>query len=280
MGVKIWLVAAPALAALAGGLVYGRKLVRCQQSCSIATAADESSYWGSSSTDECCAPVEMFAVQSRAPELPMNSDEQIVFKLEGLGCPAVSGIGCGHMLHPLLASLDKIDGVQASFANFTGSMIRVSVNRADDRERVAELARRAVAANDPVALSGEELDLALTNQQWRESSQVGELSAIEFRTIVFARIKAFAQTENLDKQTTDKLTELAKAQWQRIEQGAKKDKATLPEDWLNRVKKSIPDFLSRVKDVLSDAQFERFKQALLTTEPDEVRPAAQAAPGD
>jgi hypothetical protein len=37
---------------------------------------------------------------------------QIVFRVEGLACPAVKGIGCGHMLQGVLASLDKHDGVE------------------------------------------------------------------------------------------------------------------------------------------------------------------------
>jgi hypothetical protein len=210
----------------------------------------------------------------QTPAQGNDSDKQFVFKVEGLRCPAVKGIGCGHRLRPVLASLDKIDGVQASSTNYTGTMIRVAVTTATDRAKVAEEVRKVLAANKPVALAGDDLKRALEKEQWRETRQVGELSAIEFRTMALYRIKTFAQAEKLDKETTDKLTTMAEDQWQRLAQEAKKEKATQPEDWGNRGKKSIPVFLARAKEVLTDDQVERFKKALTTPCRNEDRPEA------
>ena len=138
-----------------------------------------------------------------------DPDKQIVFKVEGLRCPAVKGIGCGHMLHPLLAALDKIDGVQASSTNYTGTMIRITVTSVDDRAKVAERVREVLGENRPLALAGDDFKLALEKKHWRETWRVGELSAIEFRAMALYRIKTFAQAEKLDKVTTDKLTKMA-----------------------------------------------------------------------
>jgi hypothetical protein len=200
-----------------------------------------------------------------------------VFKVEGLRCPAVKGIGCGHMLRPVLASLDKIDGVQASSTNYTGTMIRVAVTTPIDRAKVAEEVRKVLVRNKPVALAGADLKLALAKEQWRETGRVGELSAIEFRTMALYRIKTFAQAEKLDQETTDKLTRMAEDQWQRLAREAKKEKATQPEDWGNRCKKSIPVFLARAKEVLTDDQVERFKRTLTTPCGREDRPEAPFA---
>jgi hypothetical protein len=200
-----------------------------------------------------------------------------VLRVEGLRCPAVKGIGCGHMLRPVLASLDKIEGVQASSTNYTGTMIRVTVTEAADRAKVAEEVRKVLAANKPVTLAGEDLKRALEKEQWREARRVGELTAIEFHTMALHRIKMFAQTEKLDKDTTEKLTKMAEEHWQRLAQEAEKEKATRPEDWGIRAKKSIPVFLARAKEVLTDDQVERFKKTLTTPCRDEDRPEAPPA---
>jgi hypothetical protein len=202
---------------------------------------------------------------------------QIVFKVEGLRCPAVKGIGCGHMLHPVLATLDKIDGVQASSTNYTGTMIRVAVSRKADRAKIVEEARKVLAEHKPVIVTGDALKLALEKEQWRETRRVGELSAIEFRATALYRIKTFAQAEKLNKESADKLTRMAEVQWDRLVEEAKKEKATQPKDRGNRCRKSIPALLEKAKEVLSDDQIERFKKMLTTPCRGEDRPEAPPA---
>ena len=239
--------------------------------------SDESECW-SSDKSQCCLQGDKADASKQTTVQGSDHDKQIVFKVEGLRCPAVKGIGCGHMLHPLLAALDKIDGVQTSSTNYTGTMIRITVTSVDDRAKVAEKVREVLGENRPLALAGDDFKLALEKEQWRETWRVGELSAIEFRAMALYRIKTFAQAENLDKVTTDKLTKLAEEQWDRLAQEAKKDKATQPEDWGSRCKKSIPIFLDRVKKMLSDEQLERFKNTLTTPCRGEDRPEAPPAP--
>src|SRR5262245_37136372 len=104
-------------------LVYGGRLSRCPCPDACDAAADTCDASG------CCPP----AGASDAPEpassdgaRPVDPERQIVLAVEGLTCPAVKGIGCGHMLRPVLASLDTVSGVTASAANYTGTMLRIS----------------------------------------------------------------------------------------------------------------------------------------------------------
>lgn len=282
MTVKFWLVGLLALPLLVVALVYGRNLTWCHHTDSASANADDSnkSECCTSEKSQCCLQEDNADTPKRTTVQGTDPDKQIVFKVEGLRCPAVKGIGCGHMLHPVLASIDKIDGVEASSANYTGTMIRVSVTNANDRAKVADAVREILAENKPVALAGDDLKLALERELWRETWRIGELSAIEFRAMALYRVKTFAQAEKLDKATTDKLTKIAEEQWERLAQEAKTDKATQPEDWGNRCKKSIPAFLTRVKEVLSDDQLERFKKTLTTPCQGEDRPEAPPPPAE
>jgi hypothetical protein len=278
---KFWLAGLLTLPLLVVALVYGRSITRCQQTVSASATTDDSdkSECCSSDRSQCCLQENKAGASKQTTVQRSDPDKQIVFKVEGLRCPAVKGIGCGHMLHPVLASLDRIDGVQASSTNYTGTMIRVAVTSAADRAKVAEEVRKVLAENKPVALAGDELRLALEKEQWRETWRVGELSAIEFRTMGLYRIKTFAQVEKLDKATTDKLTKMAEDQWEQLAQQAKKEKATRPEDWGNRCKQSIAAFLDRAKGVLSDEQLERFRNTLTTPCRGDDRPDAPPVPG-
>jgi hypothetical protein len=277
---KLCLAALLGLPVLVAAIVYGRNLTCCPHADSVAANSEDSekSECCLSASSECSSQEEITDAPKQTPVQGNDPDKQIVFKVQGLRCPAVKGIGCGHMLWPVLASLDKIDGVQASSTNYTGTLIRIAVARASDRAKVAEEVRKALAENEPVALTDDDLKTALAKEQWREAWRVGELSAIEFRTMALYRIKTFAQAEKLSKETTGSLMKIAEDQWERLAQEAKKEKATQPEDWANRCKKSIPSFLARAKEVLTDDQVERFKKTLTTPCRGEDRPEAPPAP--
>lgn len=280
MSTKFWLAGLLALPLLVVALVYGRNLTRCQHTDSAAATADDpdKSEGCPSGTSQCCSPADKADAPKQTLVQGSDPDKQIVLTVEELRCPAVKGIGCGHMLYPVLASLDKIDGVEVSSTNYTGTMIRVSVTNANDRAKVAEAVGKVLVQNNPVALDGDEFRQALQKEQWRETWRVGELSAIEFRTMGLYRIKTFAQTEKLDKATTDKLTKMAEDQWERLAQQARKEKATRPEDWRNRCKQCMAAFLEQAKEVLTTEQLERFRTTLTTPCRGDDRPVAPPAP--
>jgi hypothetical protein len=267
------------LTLVVAALVFGRTLLRCHSSDPSSVTAESTNQSGccKSNQSECCQQDSNADAPKQTPVQGNDPDKQIVLKVDGLSCPAVKGIGCGHLLWPVLASLDKIEGVEASSTNYTGTMIRISVTTATDREQVADRVSKVLAQNKPVALTGDQLQVALEKEQWRETGRIGELSAIEFHTLALYRVKTFAKAENLDQETTDKLAKIAEQQWDRITNEAKKDGATGPENWGNRCKQSLTLFLEQTKEVLTAEQVERFKQALTSPCRGDDRPEAPAA---
>jgi hypothetical protein len=272
---------------LVAAVVYGKTLFRCQPTDTLSVAAENSdqSQCCQSDKSECCQSDKLACYQpgndntpkqtENAPAQQIELDRQVVFEVEGLTCPAVKGIGCGRMLLPVLASLNKIDGVEASSANYTGTMIRIVVKTGTDREKVAERVHKALSERNgkPVTLEGNKLGQALEREQWREAGRIGELSAIEFHTLFLHRVKTFAKAEKLDAKATDKLVKIAEQQWERITKEAKKEGATQP---VGRM--ALPISLERVKEVLTAEQVERFKQSLTCPCRGDDRPVAPPAP--
>jgi hypothetical protein len=281
MSVKILWAAVLALPLVVVALVYGRNLTWCHHTDTSAGTAESSDQSDCCPSDKslCFAPEGKADApeQTEKPRVQGNDpDKQIVFRVEGLTCPAVKGIGCGSLLWPMLASLDKIDGVEASSANYTGTMIRISATTTADRDKVAEAVRKGLAEKNkkPVAITGAELRLAVAMEEWRETGRIGELSIIEFHTLVPHKIRAFAKAEKLDQEVADKLVKLAERHWDRVLQEAKKEKVTQPDALLDRGRKSLPRFLEQSKEVLTDEQVERFKKALTAPCREEDRPEA------
>jgi hypothetical protein len=210
---------------------------------------------GDSPKATCCAKPKA-ATPSSDPARPL------IFTVEGLTCPAVKGLGCGHRLAPVLARLNKIAGVEKSFSNRTGTMIRISVASSADREKVAAAVSEDLTKDSrkPVLLAGNELQAALAKEQWYTP---GELSAIEFRTLALHRVKNFAEAEKLDKETTDKLMKIAEREW---DCSVKADDGCGPEqqpgEWLNRFKRVATSVPAQAKELLSVEQAERLRQVL------------------
>lgn len=179
-----------------------------------------------------------------------------VFMVQGLECPAVAGLGCGHRVAPVLAGLDKLEGVERSLANRTGTMIRVTA--AVDQEKVAGQVAKYLADSKrtPVRLVGDQLRRALDNEEWRDARRIAELSGIEFRTLFLRRVAHFAKAENLDEKITRKLTQLSDRQWDRI------PKAGDPKA-VYKACEEVADAIAHETDgLLSREQIERLKRAL------------------
>lgn len=191
--------------------------------------------------------------------------KQLVFRVESLHCPAVKGIGCGHLLYPMLSKLDKIEGVQASSANYTGTMIRVAVVDAAAKSKVSEQVINTLKDEKATAIESDALKAALVKEQWREAWRIGDLSAIEFRAITLYRVNTFAKAQKLSEEKTAKITSIAEDAWKKLEADAKEARAPItPEQWLDRCKEAASKFLDTAKEALSDEQIERLKEALLT----------------
>jgi hypothetical protein len=210
---------------------------------------------------------------------PADPDREVVFKAQGLVCPAVKGIGCGHMLYPVLSDLDKLDGVAGSSANYTGTLVRVSLTPGADRSKVEAAARKALAedAGEAVPLTGDDLRRALDREHWRGASRIGELSAVEFKAMALYRIRKFVAAAKLDQVTADKLVAIAEGQWQRVtKEAAAAGKSPTPMEWGRRCKQAMPAVLAEAKGVLTAEQTERLKEAFAAPCRGEDRPEAPA----
>jgi len=88
----------------------------------------------------------------------------------------------------VLARLDHIEGVERSFANRSGNLVRLSLRPGADPDKVAGDATQILSgqAKDrvPVRLSAAELSEVLQKEEWRDEGRVRELSAIERRTLI------------------------------------------------------------------------------------------------
>jgi hypothetical protein len=88
----------------------------------------------------------------------------------------------------VLARLDRIEGVERSYTDGTGTLLRLSVAASADPDEVASEALVVLGAERaPSRLAGKELDEALARAEWRDAGRVRELSAIEGRTLAVRR---------------------------------------------------------------------------------------------
>ena len=83
----------------------------------------------------------------------------------------------------MLARLGQIDGVEGSYANESGTLIRLSLRPGADPERVAAEARRILSEQvedrTAVRLDGGEAGAALRREEWRDPRRVAQSLAAE-----------------------------------------------------------------------------------------------------
>jgi hypothetical protein len=158
----------------------------------------------------------------------------------------------------VLAQLDKILGVERTYANHTGDMVRVAVASAADPETVAEAVAKILTQEkrNPIRVRDAEFKQALDQEQWRAAERVGELSLIEYRTLAVRLVRQFAQSEKLDKVTSEKLVKIAEEEWDRLAKGdGSKDHGSV--DWRARCAACAAAVVERAKSVLTAEQVER-----------------------
>jgi hypothetical protein len=172
----------------------------------------------------------------------------------------------------VLARLDQIEGVEKSFANRTGTMLRVSLAPSADRDKVAEAIRGIMTRENrkPVFLAGNELEQALVKEEW---GSPGELSAIEFRTLALRRVKTFAEAEKFDKEATDRLVKIAEQLGDRIVKATAAG-VKQPADWRAGYGQFATAVADLARELLSAEQVERLKEALTSPFRGETRPEA------
>jgi hypothetical protein len=83
----------------------------------------------------------------------------------------------------VLARLDRVDGVGRAAANRGGTLLYVTAAEGAETELVAKTVAQALADHAPRRLPGADARRALDQEEWRDSTQIRELSAIEYRTL-------------------------------------------------------------------------------------------------
>jgi tetratricopeptide (TPR) repeat protein len=162
----------------------------------------------------------------------------------------------------VLAQLDKLPGVEHSYGNHTGDMVRVCVLATADREALArQVAKILGASRAPVRLAGADFARALEQEQWRRSDRVGELTLTEYRTLCLREIGQFAKDEKLDKQTAEKLKKIAEAEWDRIDSEITA-KPSQKIEGTNLIRDATKAVLERAKAILTPDQLTRFRKHL------------------
>ncbi|MBX9584979.1 MAG: hypothetical protein K2X87_32135 [Gemmataceae bacterium] len=167
----------------------------------------------------------------------------------------------------MLERLDKIDGVEASAANHTGTMFRITVKAGAEREKVAEAVQKDLAADNrnPTRITGDGLAKALKDEEWRDITRIGQLSAAEFRKLNLDRVRAFAEGEKLDKDVADKLLKLAETEWDRLVKEADTKGGVRPPhrtDWRGRCGEFAKVLVEKSKGLLTEDQRDRLGKSL------------------
>lgn len=166
----------------------------------------------------------------------------------------------------MLAQLDKVKGVEKSYANRSGKLFRATVSHPENLEKVAKDIKIVLGTRtrSPTRLTGGELSLAVQAEEWRDAERITELTAIEHRTLTIRSVTEFAEKEHLDQERTDLLVKSAEQEWDRlakeisIELRKDRDKR----DWKPIYNRFEATMRKRARTFLSDDQLTRLIDAV------------------
>ena len=225
---------------------------------------------------DCCEPIRATAPADRragagerggaTPVGPTDPEREIVLNVDRLGCPLVSGVGCGHMLAPALVRIEKMKGVSRAYSNWTGTRLRISVAPTADRETVASEVINSLAQQEhaPTRMQGKELVQVMKDDQWYSVDGIRDLSLFEFRTYTKHRLTLFSQSEGLDKAKADKLLEVADELWDEVaksKDGPPIDQEGYAAFWHDHIGRIKAALLERAADTLTADQLARLAKA-------------------
>lgn len=196
----------------------------------------------------------------------IDPSRELVFSVEKLDCHLISGIGCGHLLAPLLWELQQIPGVEHAYSNWTGTMLRTSVAPSSQPAALAERLRRFFIDKqlNPTQLSDNELTRALRDEQWLGSDRIAELSNHEFHTYGSQVIDALVREEGLDAETARKLHAVFEEVWQKSADALGSpppQQEAYAAYWNARRQKLVELFFPRARELLTPPQLEKLMQA-------------------
>ncbi len=152
----------------------------------------------------------------------------------------------------MLEQLDKVQGVDSSMANHSGSLVRIRIDDVANPDEVAAELEQILQEQKrkPKQLSGEDLARAIRDEQWRSKETVGQLSEIEFRTIFTRQVEEFAASPGLNDETKTKLINMSSQVL------AEMPEPTQDTNWAEYCKDLATRMGEKAKDLLNAEQLE------------------------
>ncbi|HEV8605535.1 MAG TPA: hypothetical protein VGQ99_09230 [Tepidisphaeraceae bacterium] len=219
--------------------------------------------------DQCCPASGTTTAATEYPgasaKTPFNEGREVLFKVDALACPLVGGVGCGHLLAPMIGKTDALEGVEEAFTNWSGQEIRVVACCAVERDATARRVEELLSSQKqkPLRIGEEaELEKRIKGQAWYGAQKVGDLTAHEFRTVARRRAQAFAVSEKLDDVTREKLLAIVERQWQKhsaIAGTLPTDQAAYAEFWNSRLTAFKKAIVIEAAGILSPRQLENLR---------------------
>jgi len=164
------------------------------------------------------------------------------------------------------AQLDKVKGVEKSYANRSGKLFRVTVSPLEDVDRVAKELGEVLSTRtrSPTRVIGQELQRALQTEEWRDAERIIELSAIEHRTLTIRTITAFAEEERLNDAQIGRLVKCAEEEWDHLanEISTELRKVRTKRNWQPIYDRFDAALRKRTKPILADEQMDRLMKSL------------------
>ena len=166
-----------------------------------------------------------------------------------------------------MAKIDRLEGAEQSYCNWSGQQIGVVTCCAEERESVAKRVAEILSAEGTKAsrMDEKELEARVNGQAWFGGQKVGELTAYEFLTVARERTTAFASSETLDEATKGKLLAIVGRQWEKHAAHP----ATAPSDaeayagyWRPRLEVFKEGLAQDARELLTAEQFEHLKVKL------------------
>jgi tetratricopeptide (TPR) repeat protein len=141
-------------------------------------------------------------------------------------------------------------------------MVRICLTGTADREELATVVFKVLGASrSPVRLAGPDFTRAIKQEQWRQSDRIGDWLRTEYRTLCLREVRRFAKDEKLGKQTTEKLSAVAEAEWDRVDSGTTA-KLSQKINGTSRFRDGIKAVIERAKAILTTEQLARLRQYL------------------
>lgn len=141
-----------------------------------------------------------------------SADETVLLTSETYTCGAEEGLGCGLALAPVLARLDRLEGVAGSWVAWDGRTIRLDLLPGADAERVAAAAGEVLQGSERrISLAEAELPRG-GHAGWWNAAGTADLSRHEAGVLAERFADEMARELDLAPQDRRQLSDLLRAE--------------------------------------------------------------------